>query len=116
MQSAQAPQQDPLSEARLELLKAQTRKTIADAVSKSVEGMFSATSAANQVAKQPSIAPMADQMLMSAGFQDANAAPAIPPALPGADPAPMPSNTSPNFPPNPDVGMNAGIETGAEQQ
>ena len=116
MQSAQAPQQDPLAEAKVELLKAQTRKTIADAVSKSVEGMFSATSAANQIAMQPAIAPMADQMLMSAGFQDANAAPAIPPADPGADPAPMPSNTSPNFPPNPDVGMNAGIETGAEQQ
>lgn len=116
MQSAQAPQQDPLAEAKVELLKAQTRKTIADAVSKSVEGMFSATSAANQIAMQPAIAPMADQMLMSAGFQDANAAPAIPQALPGADPAPMPNNTSPNFPPNPDVGMNAGIETGAEQQ
>ncbi|MGB4967051.1 MAG: hypothetical protein WBO35_02500 [Candidatus Saccharimonadales bacterium] len=114
MQGAPAPV-DPMAEAKAALLKAQTRKAEADAVNKSVEGMFSATSAANQIALQPTIAPMADQMLVSAGFQDANAAPAIPNAPVGAQGVQMPENTNPLTPTNPAVGMDAGIETGAPQ-
>ena len=103
---------NPVEEAKAGLIKAQTRLADATAVNKGVEGMFSATNAANQIALQPSIAPMADAMLLSAGFTDANAAPIIPNAPPGAKPIDVPSNTSPNFPPNPAVGMDAGIETG----
>ncbi len=103
---------NPVEEAKAGLIKAQTRLADATAVNKGVEGMFSATNAANQIALQPSIAPMADAMLLSAGFTDANAAPVIPPAPPGAEPLDVPSNTSPNFPPNPDAGLNSGIETG----
>ena len=106
---------NPVDEAKAGLLKAQTRLAETTAVNKSVEGMFSATSAANQIAMQPSIAPMADAMLLSAGFTDANAAPAIPSEAPGAEAMDMPSNTSPNFPPNPAVGMDAGIETGMQE-
>lgn len=105
---------NPVEDAKAELIAAQTLKTKAETTTKNVEGMFSATSAANQIAMVPSIAPLADAMLMSAGFVDANAAPAIPPPPEGAEGVPMPSNTSPNFPPNPDVGMNDGIETGAQ--
>ena len=106
---------NPVAEAQAGLIKAQTRLAETTAVNKSVEGMFSATSAANQIAMQPSIAPMADAMLLSAGFTDANAAPAIPAAEPGAEAMDMPENTSPNFPPNPAVGMDAGIETGMRE-
>jgi hypothetical protein len=111
MQNASAPQ-DPLAEAKKALMQAQTRKTDAEAVNKSVEGMFSATSAANQIAMQPSIAPVADQMLASAGFQDADAAPAIPNMPAGIESVQMQENTNPLTPTNPAVGMNEGIETG----
>jgi len=111
MQNASAPQ-DPLAEAKKALMQAQTRKTDAEAVNKSVEGMFSATSAANQIAMQPSIAPVADQMLASAGFQDADAAPAIPNMPAGIESVPMQENTNPLTPTNPAAGMNEGIETG----
>ena len=97
------------------LVDAQIKKLIAETVGKNVESFFSGTNAANQVAMQPSIAPMADQMLLSAGFIDANAAPIIPAPQPGVDPIDVPQNTSPNFPPNPNVGIDAGIETGAIQ-
>lgn len=98
------------------LVDAQIKKLIAETVSTNVTSFFSGTNAANQIAMQPSVAPMADQMLLSAGFVDANAAPAIPTPQPGADPLDVPQNTSPNFPPHPDVGATAGIETGATTQ
>lgn len=113
MQSAGAPPPDPLMEAKAALLQAQTAKTNAETTTKNVEGMFSATSAANQIAMMPQIAPMADAMLLSAGFEDANAPPGIPGVPAGVQGVEgMPENTSPNFPPNPATGMNDGIETG----
>ena len=98
--------------AKTRLVDAQIQKTRAETTTKNVEGMFSATSAANQIALQPTIAPLADQLLKSAGFQDADLPPIVPDVAPGVQGvAGLPQNTSPNFPPNPDVGMNAGIET-----
>lgn len=117
MQSAGAPPPDPLMEAKAALLQAQTAKTKAETTTKNVEGMFSATSAANQIAMMPQIAPMADAMLLSAGFEDANAPPGIPGVPAGVQGVEgMPENTSPNFPPNPATGMNDGIETGLSTQ
>ena len=111
MQGAGAPPPDPTIEAKVKLIEAQVLKTQAETTTKNGEGMFSATSAANQIALMPSIAPLADSMLMSAGFKDANAAPGIP-SVPEGTPAiaGLPQNTSPNFPPNPDTGINTGIE------
>ena len=115
MSGAGATQTDPLLEAKAELLRAQTLKTKAETTTKNVEGMFSATSAANQIALMPTIAPMADAMLLSAGFEDANDPPAVPPAQAGVEGVgEMPENTSPNFPPNPSTGINAGIESGIQ--
>lgn len=115
MQNAATPT-DPLAEAKAALIKAQTRKTEADATNKNVEAMFSATNAANLIALTPAIAPPADGMLLSAGFVDANAAPGIPGAPPGTQGVEgLPSNTSPNFPPrlpSPVAGIDAGIEGG----
>ncbi len=108
-------QGNPVEEAKAELIKAQTEKTQAETVSKKVETQFSATQAAQNIATIPAVAPMADALLGSAGFQDANAAPAIPmppAAIPGAEMAP--ENTNPLTPQNPSVGMNEGIEGGSE--
>ena len=110
---ADKPAVDPVSEAKAALIAAQTLKVKAETTSKNVEAMFSATNAANQVALMPSIAVPADKMLMSAGFVDANSAPAIEQVPSGTQGVQgLRKNTSPNFPPNPDVGMNDGIERG----
>lgn len=101
---------NPVEEAKAGLLTAQTEKTKAEAATKNVEGMFSATQAAQNIAMQPAIALPADQMWRSAGGEDKDAAPAIPavagPALPPE------TNTNPLTPTNPATGMNAGIEGG----
>ena len=115
MQNAAAPPQDPLAEAKAALMQAQALKVNAERATKNVEGMFSATSAANLIAQNPAIAPVADQIWASAGGDDADAEPAIP-GMPGSiEPIDMPSNTSPNFPPNPATGISSGIETGQPQ-
>ena len=129
--SAEASQQpDPLTQAKIELIKAQVTKTSNDAVNAAVTAMFSATQAGNQIAAVPSVAPLADQLLQSAGFADQNAAPIVPQgvagpagppetgaAQPATHPAPasavdttVPANTHPNFPAHPDVGAGRGIE------
>lgn len=97
------------------LIDAQVRLIDAQSVEKGVEGMFSATQAANQIATVPSVAPIADAMLHSAGFKDANSAPIIPSVPPGAQPIRLEHNTSPQFPgrpEQPDMGMQTGIEGG----
>lgn len=119
-QQSQA-QPDPLVEAkageasaRAGLLAAQTEETKAKTATKNVEGMYSATQGAQNVAMNPAIAPAADAMWAAAGGQDATPQdPAIPvvnePALPPE------SNTNPLTPANPAnpaVGLNTGIEGG----
>ncbi|MDP3971315.1 MAG: hypothetical protein Q8P61_00185, partial [Candidatus Nanopelagicales bacterium] len=118
METAGGPPPDPLAEAKAGLMAAQTKKVAAETVAKQIEADFSATNAAMQIASVPQIAPMADQLLKSAGAVDADQPPIVggPPAgAPAvAEPA-VPSNTSPNFPPRvpqPDVGLNTGIEGG----
>lgn len=110
MNSQQAPA-DPMAEAKARLIDAQTRKTTIEAVNKSVESMFSATQAANQVAAAPQVAAMADAMLRSAGFQDMDMAPIIPEAPAGMPVMDLPQNTNPLTPANPGVGIGDGIET-----
>lgn len=127
MENASKPS-DPAMEAKVRLIDAQTEKTKAEAVNKSVEGMYSATQAAQQIAIIPDLAQAADEMLMSAGFVDKNAAPIMPNmagVAPVVDPnqgqppvqptvttgsAFAPENTNPLTPANPGVGVNAGIE------
>ena len=125
---------DPLTEAKKALLEAQTIKTRVEAVAKSVEAQYSAMQSAMVIATTPQTAPVADQLLKSAGFEDQDAPPIIgtpqgssglPPspgeqgqlqdaattdAIPGTGPMP---NTNPMTPANPDVGLNRGIETPA---
>lgn len=114
MQGAGAPPPDPMAEARARLYDAQARKTAAETVNKSVEGMFSATETAKNIAMQPAVASLADMLLRSAGFEDQDAAPIVPEVdesmMVGAEPPE--ANTNPLTPANPAVGMNEGIEGG----
>jgi len=107
---------DPLAAAKAELIKAQTVKTQNESVNVSVEGMFSATQAANQIAAVPQVAPLADQLLKSAGFIDMDGPPIVPTVPEGVMPGAIDvqENTSPLFPArtqNPGEGLMHGIET-----
>ena len=100
--------------AREKLLQAQTVQT-------GVQAAFSAMQAGTQIAQLPQIAPVADAVMMGAGYtrpnksEDPNFPTASVPVAPG--PAPLPpgvqQNTSPTFPPVPDDGASpmTGIET-----
>ncbi len=113
---------------------AEIDKIVSEAVNNSLEAFYSATQAGMQIASAPAIAPIADQLLQSAGYEDKNAAPIIPgPVGVPVDQAVQPNvvqNTSPQFPPrvqepdmlepepqmpqgvdSPAAGMNEGIET-----
>jgi hypothetical protein len=112
-QMASQQQGDPAADAKIALIQAQTEKTRADAVQSAVTGMFSATQAANQIAMVPAVAPLADTLLRSAGFEDKDAAPIVPSVPAGMESIDMPQNTSPLMPARPTSpanGMDAGIE------
>jgi len=98
------------------LIDAQVQKIAAEAATKAVEGFFSATQAANQIAMIPGVAQSADQILRSAGMRDHDAAPLIAHAPAGAESVNLRHNTSPLYPANPDVGLRSGIEGGQEPQ
>ena len=116
------------------LNEAQIQKIVAESVAKTIESIYSATQAGMQISQIPGVAPIADQLLRSAGFQDKDAPPIIAPGMIGGG---IPTeqvhpqaqqNTSPMFPPRanpeqiqaPDIqmdavegdteGMNYGIE------
>lgn len=106
------PPPDPVAQAEAALKQAQARQADANATAKQIEAQFSATTAANLVVQQPSIAPIADQMLQSAGYKDANAAPIIPTPAAQQPGFAMAENTHPLLPPNPDRGMTATPQQG----
>ena len=95
-------------------LKAEQRnKLVAEKTNTNIQGMFGAVNAAKVLAMTPGAAPLADELMLSAGFEDHNAPPIIPqqvPQLPIS--TPVPKNTSPNFPPIADHGYSTGIEGG----
>ena len=114
-----AAAQAKLLESQIGLNEAKRRETIAKAANTNIQAMFGATNAGRVIATVPGVAPLADELMLSAGFEDANAAPVIPgpatPQLPAPDttvPEIPNSNTSPNFPPQADQGVTAGIEGG----
>lgn len=115
---------------------AQIQHIVSQSVAKTIESIYSATQAGMQIASVPGIAPIADQLLRSAGFQDRDAPPIVAPGpiVPGTMASPqVEQNTSPMFPPRanpeqvqpptaeevgmeaPAVGMNKGIEEGGLQ-
>lgn len=109
-----AAAQSKLLEARIGLLEAQRKGAIATAANTNVQAIFGATNAGQKIAMDPRISPLADELLLSAGYEDANGTPLTPPAQPLAINGPLPPdmNTSPNFPPQADQGAMMGIEGG----
>lgn len=123
---ANGPQPDPLTTAKVQtegaraaqltssakLADANAELLRTEAVNTSVTGMYSATRAAAEVAAMPPIAPLADELLRSAGFVDKDAPPIVPSPGPAETIAAPPASesTNPLTPPHPDVGVNAGIE------
>ena len=127
MENAQPPALSPLDDAKAKLLAAQAALAQATADGKQadttetrVTSQFSAVQAAQAIAATPMIAPLADQLLKSAGFLDQDTPPIVSGPPPGAIPAlppgaavPIEQNTSPTFPPKPQSpaeGLNTGIE------
>jgi hypothetical protein len=107
------------------LTNAQIKKLMADAVQTGVQAAFSAMQGGAQVAQMPMIAPIADAIMQSAGYQapspggddpnyptPAAASPAIDLARPLMPPGAQ-ENTSPAFPPIPQQASSGmdGIET-----
>lgn len=108
-------QADPLTEAKVELTRAQADKTRSDGVAKNVEALYSAMQAGGVIAATPQTAPLADTLLKSAGFVDRDAAPLVPEYGGAAEPAPVaelaPTNYDPMTPPSPATGLAEGIRT-----
>lgn len=105
-----------------EKLSAEIAAIVSKTVQTGVQSAFSAMQAASQIAMNPAIAPVADAVMMTAGYQAPTPAgqdpnfpqPALPPqAAPLEQVPPVQQNTSPQFPPVPQQANSAmqGIET-----
>jgi hypothetical protein len=88
----QAEKADPVAQAKAddlvasaELKRAQVGKVKNEMVNVGVDAQYSAVQAAGTLATNPLLAPLADQMLRSSGFEDQDAAPIIP-GLPAGQP------------------------------
>lgn len=68
---------EQLAQQREALNEAQIKKIVAESVSRTIESIYSATQAGMQIASVPQIAPIADQLLRSAGFKDQDAPPIV---------------------------------------
>lgn len=79
-QQLQNKQKDPpeIVAQKVELLKAQIKKTLADAFNVNVEGLFGSMQAAEVVAAVPAVGPVADTIAQAAGYEV--------PTPPGVDP------------------------------
>ena len=114
-QELAAKRSPALEAAQISKLEAETKRTEAETVGKGVDALFSAMQGAQVVATTPGVTPIADELLASSGWIDANGAPLAPPYLgPAIAPPDVDENTSPIFPPRPDSPME-GIETMAPE-
>jgi chaperonin GroES len=114
-EDAGPPPIPPEVQAQIDKLNAEAKKIEAETVESSVRAQFAGMQAANVIATTPSTAPIADALLLSAGFVDRNLPPVVPqdlqmqPGLPQ-----LPQNSSPGFPALPatgEAGAMQGIET-----
>jgi hypothetical protein len=106
----------------MQLISAKVKKMLADAtvseakaITDKINAIFGSVHAAQILAQVPSSAPIADELLLSSGFTDAQIPEVIskPGDLTAVPAAPEAQNTHPNFPPSATQGMDTGIETGA---
>lgn len=129
MSAAKAPPVDPLTQAKaaLALAQAQVAKAQADKVdSETVKNkgstLYETIQTAQVIAQTPATSQLADALLGTIGFQDADGGVLVPEVAPGTPVAPpdaIPSSTHPNLPalppqpPTPGEGGAQGIETPA---
>lgn len=101
--------------AELENLKAKTKDLVASAVKKGVESAYAAMQGGQVIATLPAVAPIADEVMRGAGYQEPTPAGADPnfPIPPAAQQQQLAfrGNTNPMMPATPGVGEMAGIET-----
>ena len=100
----------------IKLMGARTDYEQARTTTEKVTSIFQGVQAAGTIAQNPGIAPASDEILKSANFIDANAAPVVEEVQPPTEEViePEVQNTHPNFPPNPasgKTGIMRGIET-----
>lgn len=118
---------DPVEESKATLMMAQAAlaaakeaESRANAANIRMTTMFASVQAGKEIAVNPAIAAVADQLAQSAGVEDQNAAPVIDGVAPGTPAgAAIPSNTSPLVPlapTSPMLGAESGIEGGQEPQ
>lgn len=107
--------QRQLMEAKLELDKATASQRKAIATRENITAIYEGVQAAQVISLNPGAAPLADQLLLSGGFEDANTPPIVNgQSVPGIQAPQIQQNTSPAFPPVPDSGAEGamqGIET-----
>ncbi|AVQ81660.1 portal protein [Variovorax sp. PMC12] len=121
MTAAKAPPVDPLTEAKAALTqaqaavaKAQAGKVDAETVEAKGRTMYSALQTAQVIAATPATALLADTLLGSQGFVDADGGTLVPElgtTLPTAPEGLIPNNTNPITPASPELGVAHGIET-----
>jgi hypothetical protein len=114
----EAKESPELIAAKVALLQAQAEKVRGEKVKTGIEATYSAMQSAQVVAANPMVAPIADELMMSSGYQNPTPAGQDPnypvPSSPMAQPIQPHQNTSPLFPPRPESavqGVEAGIET-----
>lgn len=107
---------DPVAEAEAALRHAQARLAENTAVTKAIEGQFSALRTAEIIAAIPQTAEIADALLRSAGFQDQDAPPIVPQVPDGLLPEPeqIEESTHPLTPDNPEAGITSGLDATPE--
>lgn len=103
--------------AQVAKLQAETVLKEVEAINKRVEALYSAMNTAETAARNPGIAPAADSVAKSAGFEDQDQAPIYPAGAGQPTPGPedFPENTNPLTPPNPERGLMAGMEAGVDE-
>jgi hypothetical protein len=112
MADQEADKTDPVTEAEVALKLAQARQIAQAGVAKAIEAQFSAIKTAREIVLTPDTARIADALLRSGGFKDADAAPIVPEAPAGSQMPPGavgPENSHPMFPPHPDTGLETGM-------
>lgn len=114
LEDMRGPKTDPVADAQAKKLLADAELSRARAVAVSVEAQYSSVTSAQLLGSMPGLAPAADAILLSAGFEDKNEAPIFPADVPLAPPPQ--ENTNPLTPTNPDAGMTTGIESGEQPQ
>ena len=114
--------------AAIEKILAEVQKLKAETVGIGVDGQYSAVQTAAAISQDPAVAPLADQLLRSVGFEDQDNPPIIPPMAGGTEypeaystggggGIDLPSNTNPTTPvpvpqpANPAMGQAKGSET-----